>query len=98
MYRFIRSGITMFCLILSGITFAEDKGKTSSPVGDNPEKVTYSTKLDFDSALIDGRMKAPTGFYLQGRNKHSLSNMVRLRANFREKLRDSKVAVKAMIR
>jgi hypothetical protein len=63
-----------------------------------PEKETYSTNLDFDSALIDGNMKAPTGFFLQGRNKQSLSNMVRLRPNFRERLRDSKTAVKATIR
>ena len=62
------------------------------------EKVTYSTNLDFDSTMIDGQMKAPTGFFLQGRNRQSLSNMVKLRSNFQKRLGNSKSAVKAMVR
>ncbi len=65
---------------------------------ESEEKVTYSTNLDFDQTLIDGRMKAPAGFFLQGRNKQSLSNMVKLRSNFKQELRNSKTAVKAMVR
>ena len=61
-------------------------------------KVVYSTKLDFDSTMIDGSMRAPMGFFLQGRNKQSLSNMVKLRSNFKEELRRSKTAVKAAVR
>lgn len=60
------------------------------------EKTTYSTKIDFDSSLIDGKKKAPLGFLLQGRNKQSLSNMVKLRRNFRERLRNSSHAIKAL--
>lgn len=60
------------------------------------EKKTYSTNIDFDSSLIDGKKKAPLGFLLQGRNKQSLSNMVKLRRNFRERLRNSSHAVKAL--
>ena len=97
MNRMFRLGIALILMGISGALLAEDKNKPTN-MGDSSERVTYSTKLDFDSALIDGRMKAPSGFYLQGRNKQSLSNMVRLRANFREKLRDSKIAVKSMIR
>jgi hypothetical protein len=61
------------------------------------DTVVYSTKLDFDSTMVDGQMKAPQGFFLQGRNKQSLSNMVKLRSNFKEELRNSRSAVKAMI-
>ena len=95
--RFAHIVITLIFITASGSLWAEDASKPEN-LGDRNEKVTYSTKMDFDSALIDGRMKAPSGFYLQGRNKQSLSNMVRLRANFRERLRDSKTAVKSMIR
>ncbi|MFW7381211.1 MAG: hypothetical protein ACOH5I_20515 [Oligoflexus sp.] len=58
----------------------------------------YTTKMDFDSSMIDGKMKAPSGFFLQGRNRQDLQSMVRLRSNFREKLEDSRSAVKAMVR
>lgn len=63
---------------------------------ENEGKVTYSTKLDFDSALIDGEMKVPEGFLLQGRNKQSLTNMVRLRSDFKPELRKSRSAVKSL--
>lgn len=68
------------------------------PRGDvkSQEKTTYSTKIDFDSSLIDGKKKAPLGFLLQGRNKQSLSNMVKLRRNFRQRLRNSSHAIKAL--
>lgn len=66
---------------------------------DDPDYgVTYSTKLDFDSTLIDGKMKAPAGFFLQGRSGQSLSNLVKLRSNFKTELRNSRAAVKAMVR
>lgn len=60
--------------------------------------VTYSTKIDFDSTMIDGKMKAPTGFFLQGRNKQSLQSMVKLRSNFKDKLRNSRYGVKAIVK
>lgn len=65
---------------------------------ESQEKVVYSTRLDFDSTMIDGQNKAPMGFFLQGRNKQSLSNMVRLRSNFKNQLRRSRTAVKALVR
>ena len=63
-----------------------------------PKEQVYSTTMDFDSSMIDGKMKAPAGFFLQGRNKQSLSNMVKLRSNFSNRLRDSESAVKALIK
>lgn len=62
------------------------------------EKITYSTKMDFDSTMIDGKMKAPTGFFLQGRNKQSLTNLVKLRSNFKPQLKDSKAAIQALVK
>jgi hypothetical protein len=64
---------------------------------DSEEKIVYSTKIDFDSTLVDGQMKAPQGFFLQGRNKQSLTNMVKLRSEFKDELRNSKSAVKALV-
>jgi hypothetical protein len=64
----------------------------------NKKEQVYSTTMDFDSSMIDGKMKAPSGFFLQGRNKQSLSNMVKLRSNFSGKLRDSEAAVKSLIK
>ncbi|HET9241554.1 MAG TPA: hypothetical protein VFO10_30085 [Oligoflexus sp.] len=63
-----------------------------------PKEGNFQTNMDFDSSMIDGKMKAPSGFFLQGRNKQSLSNMVKLRSNFSGKLRDSEAAVKALIK
>lgn len=75
---------------------ADDVGRKNLNRGE--ARVVYSTNIDFDSTLIDGRMKAPTGFFLQGRNRQSLSNMVRLRSKFKTELRRSRTAVKAMVR
>jgi hypothetical protein len=63
-----------------------------------PKEGNYTTTMDFDSSMIDGKMKAPSGFFLQGRNRQSLSNMVKLRSNFSGKLRDSEAAVKALVK
>ena len=79
-------------LLVSGLSFAQTKRKSSNFV------VASSTNIDFDSTIIEGKMKSPTGFFLQGRNKQSLSNMVKLRSKFKEELRNSKSAVKAIVR
>lgn len=62
------------------------------------DKEVYSTKMDFDSTMIDGKMKAPSGFFLQGRNKQSLTNLVKLRSNFKPQLKDSKAAVQSLVK
>ena len=79
---------------IPGILIAQSKQQK----GSGGETVVYSTNIDFDSTLINGKMKAPTGFFLQGRNKQSLSNMVNLRSNFKDKLQNSRSAVRALIK
>ena len=82
-------------LVCGAPVFAADQvNKTEK----RPKEQVYSTTMDFDSSMIDGKMKAPSGFFLQGRNKQSLSNMVKLRSNFSNRLRDSESAVKALIK
>ncbi|MCX6128924.1 MAG: hypothetical protein NTX25_07655 [Proteobacteria bacterium] len=85
----------IYALSLSLKVFAGEKVTNDN---NKPKEQTYSTTMDFDSSMIDGKMKAPAGFFLQGRNKQSLSNMVKLRSNFSGKLRDSEAAVKALIK
>ncbi len=80
--------------LFSGLfpALAEEKAK------EKVKEANYSTNMDFDSTMIDGKMKAPSGFFLQGRNRQSLSNMVKLRSNFSGRLKDSEEAVKALIK
>ena len=57
-----------------------------------------STNIDFTETMIDGQMKAPEGFFLQGRQAQALRQMVRLRSKFRHELRNSKSAVKSLVK
>jgi hypothetical protein len=59
---------------------------------------TSSTKIDFSDTTIDGKMKAPDGFMLQGQQSNSLSQMVKLRSNFRNELNNSRSATKALVK
>lgn len=59
---------------------------------------TPSTKIDFSDTMIDGKMKAPDGFMLQGQQANSLSQMVKLRSNFRNELNNSRSATKALVK
>ena len=54
-----------------------------------------STKHDFSEVSINGQMKAPDGFFLRGRETQRMSQMVRLRSNFKKKHRSSRSAIKA---
>jgi len=60
--------------------------------------VGSSTSIDFSEAQIEGQFKAPQGFFLQGNQQQSLSQMVRLRSNFRNELRSSKGGVRAIVK
>jgi hypothetical protein len=83
----------VLCIALFAVNIqAAEKGKGK------PKEGNYQTTMDFDSSMIDGKMKAPSGFFLQGRNRQSLSNMVKLRSNFSGKLRDSEAAVKSLVK
>jgi len=57
-----------------------------------------STEHDFTETMIDGQVRAPDGFFLQGRKGQSLSQMVRLRSNFRRELRNSRSGMKAVVK
>ena len=57
-----------------------------------------STHIDFTDTAIDGKMKSPDGFMLQGHKGSSLSQMVKLRSNFRNELNNSKSATKAIVK
>ncbi len=97
MFYAIVSALWLTGLLASGTALAEEeKAKDKAPPKVGEPK--YSTTMDFDSTMIDGKMKAPNGFLLQGRNKQSLSNMVKLRSNFNSKLNDSKAAVKSLVK
>jgi hypothetical protein len=85
-------------LLFSHEANSQNKGKGGSKSPEDAEYgVTYSTRMDFDSAMVEGQMKAPSGFYLEGRNKQRLSNMVNLRSNFKQELRNSRSGVKAVV-
>ncbi len=89
----------MKMLLLFGLTLVSASGMAAEKDAEKkPKEQNYSTNMDFDSTMIDGKMKAPAGFFLQGRNRQSLSNMVKLRSNFSGKLKDSEAAVKALIK
>lgn len=87
--------IIFVTILAANLSFAEGKKNLNQR---SQERAIYSTNIDFDSTIIDGQMKAPTGFFLQGRNKQSLSNMVKLRSNFNQRLENSRTAVKALVR
>ena len=89
----MRPFISLVCLLFANSVVAQSKDNKSKQ-----SKVSYSTSIDFDSTMIDGKMKAPSGFFLQGRNKQSLQSMVGLRSNFREELNRSQYSVRALIK
>ena len=57
-----------------------------------------STNIDFGETMIDGKMAAPQGFFLQGRQAQSLSQMVKLRSKWRSEMRNSRSAVKSIVK
>lgn len=57
-----------------------------------------STNIDFSETMIDGKMQAPQGFFLQGKKSQTLTQMVRLRSKWRSELRNSKAAVKTLVK
>ena len=70
-------------LFLASPLLAEEKGKDGYGVA-------TSTKIDFEEALIEGQFKAPDEFLITGKTPMKIRQMVKLRANFRERLKASK--------
>lgn len=89
-----------FILMLSvpAVAFAKAEAPGKRRLLDSNFATAATTQVDFNDTLIDGQMKAPQGFFLQGRNPQSLSQMVRLRSNFSRELKNSKAAAKASVK
>ncbi len=83
-------------LLLSGVAQAAGNKTTAGEGGSFT--ATDSTKIDFTDTMIDGKMQAPAGFFLQGRQGQSMTQMVKLRGKFRGELRNSRAAVKAIVK
>jgi len=88
----MRKMILLFIYVTATSAFGE-----SNKSGDDFKAVS-STKFDFSEAMIDGKMQAPSGFFLQGRQSQALSQMVQLRPNFRNELKNSRSAVKSLVK
>jgi len=97
----------MLALVYSGAANAASAPKSASaPIAGSTQKasdvadpgymVRSSTKIDFNEAAIDGRMKAPDGFFLQGRKSQEMQNLLKLRANFRKELSGSASAAETL--
>jgi len=96
----MKIGLTIIAGILfliSEFAFSEEayenNGRLSGSI-----KSTNRTQIDFNETLIEGKMKAPSGFFIQGRQAQSMAQMVKLRSNFRNKLIQSKYGVKAIVK
>jgi hypothetical protein len=77
---------------------ASDVKTQKAPGGKDNFVVTDKTFIDFTETLIEGQMKAPEGFFLQGRQSQALRQMVRLRSKFRNELGNSKSAVMSLVK
>lgn len=94
--------ISLFCGVLDlGLLAAADpRASDERPSLVGEAKTTWksksTTRIDFDEALIEGKMKAPDGFLLQGRKQHSYRQMVELRSNFNAEILDSRFGVRAV--
>jgi hypothetical protein len=79
--------------------FSQNSDKTSNlgkednaatQVGDTMIMERSKTNLDFSESLIEGKMKAPSGFYIQARKGQKLTNLIKLRASFRPEMLKSR--------
>lgn len=88
--------IGVFLFLLAGVAHAASAPTPvsattpkASDVADPGYMVRSSTKIDFNEAAIDGRVKTPDGFFLQGRKSQEMQNLLKLRSNFRKELSNS---------
>jgi hypothetical protein len=81
----------------AGIALADDPAPSTKRL-EGTIKGHTQTSIDFNDTLIEGKMQAPSGFFIQGRQSQSMGQMVKLRANFRDKLVQSKYAVRAIVK
>ncbi len=57
-----------------------------------------TTKVDFDAAAIEGERKVPQNMFLNGQIKQDFNQLIHLRRNFRNELRNSGAAVRALVK
>lgn len=84
----------LFCAVI--VLFCEALALAADVKRDEPKNAGYtvrsSTKIDFNEASIEGRLKAPDGFFLQGRKAQDMQNLLKLRSDFRKELSGSAAA------
>lgn len=93
--------LTVQTLLSSMPVLAESsspKSDTAKLQGGGSFATADKTNIDFSDTMIDGKMQAPAGFFLQGRQGQTMTQMVRLRSKFRSELRNSKSAVKSLVK
>ncbi len=84
-------------LVSTQFAYGDESGKRPGRL-EGTIKARSQTTIDFNDTLIEGKMQAPAGFFIQGRQSQSLSQMVKLRSNFRDKLIQSKYGVRAIVK
>lgn len=73
--------------LFANAALAQEDVPTGTPITKSAE--ISSTKHDFTETLIKGKMKAPTGFFITGKKSQTMTQMVKLRSNFRQELTSS---------
>ena len=78
---------TVLALAFSTAGLAERLKGTKTPGRDQ-------TTMDFEDTLIEGQMKAPNGFFIQGEKKQgTINQMVKLKTNFKPNIKSSQYRV-----
>jgi hypothetical protein len=90
--------VAILCFLKATIGLAQDKASSKKLQGGSSFSSTDSTNIDFTETMIDGKMQAPQGFFLQGKKSQTLTQMVKLRSKWRSELRNSKAAVKTIVK
>jgi len=97
MFKYIYLSIIVISLgLLPQMAFAKNIAKKNQ--NDDTYTAIMSTNFNFNETAIDGEMRAPNGFFLQGRQSQSLSQMVKLRSSWKRQMRNSSSGVKATLK
>ena len=83
----------LFCLIFVMVLVASP-GMARKKI----KKAKSVTEIDFEGSLLEGKMKAPSGFFLTGRKSQSLKSMIKLRSNFKTRIKKSRNSLKAAVK
>ena len=96
--RFLR--VLICCAVATFWMQAEaSEIKKASESSEKDEYVVADrTDFDFSERRIDGQFQGPGNSFVDGQRAQKLSQMVQLRSKFRNELRNSKAAVKALVK